>query len=117
MNQISYFLAPGLIVRKSDRQIAVNIIEIVCNYYKVDYEDLVRTQRRENVIMRNITFFFIKKYTKLTYGEIGRLFRKDHSTIIHSLKKLSDLCEMNYSDIVIPKKDIQKMINQKLINN
>lgn len=42
------------------------------------------------MLARQIAMFLIRKHTKLSLVEIGRKFKKDHSTIIHGLQKIND---------------------------
>ena len=70
-------------------QEAQRIIEVVCHYYEYSYKDLVGKYRAPAlVIARHIAIQFIKSKTDLSLKEIGKLFDRDHTTIIHALRNI-----------------------------
>lgn len=71
-----------------------NIINTVCEFYKIDAEGLKGKSRcRENVNARFVIFYFFRKYTKLTFKEAGLIFNRDHTTVIHGLATLNDIMQ------------------------
>jgi len=70
-------------------QEAQRIIEVVCHYYEFSYKDLIGKNRTPAlVIARHIAIQFIKSKTDLSLKEIGKLFDRDHTTIIHALRNI-----------------------------
>ena len=71
------------------------IEDIVCGYFDVDKELLhTNTRKRPVVNARQITMYFAKKYTKLSFQRIGDYFNGfDHTTIIHSCQTVEDLMD------------------------
>ena len=65
------------------------IIEVICHYYELPYKIVIGKSRIPRfVIIRHITIYFIKKRTDLSLVDIGKLFDRDHTTIIHALKNV-----------------------------
>lgn len=88
------------------------IIETVCSYYGTTREVISRKVKyREIAFPRQVSFYFIKKYTNLNNRQAGQLFKKDPSTVIHSCEVLEDLM---YTDKSI-KNEVEE-INNRLIS-
>jgi chromosomal replication initiator protein len=70
-----------------------DILKLVCKYCNTKVTDL-KSKRKNNAVLlpRQIAMYSIRKVTNLSYPEIGRFFGgKDHSTVIHSIKKIESL--------------------------
>ncbi len=69
------------------------IISQVCKFYNVDEMILRGSQRTKNVAeARQIAMYLIRKLTNLSLPDIGQEFAKDHTTVLHSIRKVeSDL--------------------------
>ena len=69
------------------------IISQVCKFYNVDEIILRGSQRTKNVAeARQIAMYLIRKLTNLSLPDIGMEFAKDHTTVLHSIRKVeSDL--------------------------
>jgi chromosomal replication initiator protein len=82
-----------IIVDKS-KDITVEIIQkFVADQYKIKVADLKSAKRlKALVVPRQIAIYLCRELTKASYPEIGEKFGgKDHSTIIHSVKKIDKL--------------------------
>jgi len=70
-----------------------DIVKLVCKYCNTKVAD-IKSKRKNNSVLipRQIAMYSIRKVTNLSYPEIGRFFGgKDHSTVIHSIKKIESL--------------------------
>jgi chromosomal replication initiator protein len=70
-----------------------DVLKLVCKYFNTKVTDL-KSKRKNNAVLlpRQIAMYAIRKVTNLSYPEIGRFFGgKDHSTVIHSIKKIESL--------------------------
>jgi len=77
MNE-SDILTPEVIIKKVASEEGLTIEEIKSNLRKQSY-----------VTVRHKAMFLIKKFTKLSYSEVGELFNgKDHATVIHACKSV-----------------------------
>jgi len=65
------------------------IIDVVLEFYKISREDLLGSKRKKSIVIpRQICVYLLRKYTDLSLKEIAEIMRrKDHSTIIHAIKK------------------------------
>jgi chromosomal replication initiator protein len=70
-----------------------DIVKLVCKYCNTKVADLKSKRKNNSVLIpRQIAMYSIRKVTNLSYPEIGRFFGgKDHSTVIHSIKKIESL--------------------------
>lgn len=76
-------------------QKVIMAIEMVLGYSEEEIKD--KTRKREIVEARQIFFSIIKKNTKMSLSSIGKLCRKDHATVLHSIKTVENLCETDKS--------------------
>jgi len=59
-----------------------------------------KTRKSEVVRARHMIMFFLRRFTKMSLSQIGRLFSKNHATVLHSCKTWSNWYE---TDIQIKK--------------
>jgi chromosomal replication initiator protein len=81
------------------REVTVDeIIKRVGHHYNVKVADLKSPKRLKAVVLpRQIAMFLARQLTSSSYPEIGERFGgKDHSTIIHAIRKIEKLLEENY---------------------
>jgi len=69
-----------------------DIINAVCNALDVHFESLAGKNRsNENAEARFIIFQLLRLHTKLSFKQIGKLFNRDHSTVMYGVETFSDL--------------------------
>jgi len=68
------------------------IIETVADYYRLSVDDLLsRSRKREIAAARQTAMYLCRELTNESYASIGSRFGgRDHSTVIHANKKVSD---------------------------
>ena len=65
------------------------IITQVCKFYSVDEAVLRGTQRNRGVSeARQMSMYLIRKLTNLSLPDIGNEFAKDHTTVLHAIRKV-----------------------------
>lgn len=71
-------------------------LDRICNLLGVTY-DMLKDKSREHFLTtrRMVAFRFIRDNYELTLKEIGSLFNRDHTTVIHGLNTFDDLYETN----------------------
>lgn len=82
------------IIVEKNREVTVEIIQkFVAEFFSIKISDLKSDKRLKTlVIPRQIAIYLCRELTKSSYPEIGEKFGgKDHSTIIHSFKKITKL--------------------------
>lgn len=80
------------IIVEKNKELTIEIIQKhVADYFSIKISDLKSEKRLKNlVIPRQIAIFLCRELTKASFPEIGDKFGgKDHSTIIHSVKKIT----------------------------
>lgn len=100
---MSPYIYTGL-TKRSQRMFLDGIVELphdqilnqVTAEFGVSINDLTgRLRDREFVVPRQIAMFLIKEHTKMSLVEIGKMFNRDHSTVIYSIRTVRDLLETN----------------------
>lgn len=63
------------------------IIQTVCKTWNRSLDDVCGRSRKQDVVYTRMTIaHFLRKYTKLSTTEIGKLINRDHATILYYLK-------------------------------
>ncbi|MDX8390826.1 MAG: chromosomal replication initiator protein DnaA [Mariprofundaceae bacterium] len=79
---------------------AISIDEIqkhVAQYYNIRIQDLRSTKRTRNIAQpRQVAMYLCKQLTNFSYPEIGQHFERDHTTILHAVKKIEGMKSDNH---------------------
>src|SRR5262245_1312389 len=81
-------------VEEEDRAITIETIQrVVADYYSLKVADLKSKSNSRNISFpRQMAMYLCKKLTKASLPEIGREFGgKHHTTVLHSINKISEL--------------------------
>jgi len=86
----------------SEKRKAILIYEAIKNYYinnyKLDCEIKDKVRKRQIVEIRQLSHYFVRKYTKLSYANIGILIgNKNRVTVMHSIKQVNNLKDFDKS--------------------
>lgn len=78
-------------LRAHNRRVSLNEIKVrVAAYYKVKVADLESPcRRREFVRPRQVAFYLSRGLTQRSYPEIGKSYRRDHTTVMHGYDRIS----------------------------
>lgn len=79
------------LLRTSERRITVDEIQKkVANHYAIKLNDMSSSRRLKQVVVpRQVAMYLAKKLTNLSLPEIGKSFGgRDHTTVIHAVKKV-----------------------------
>ena len=85
-------------LKSNDKRITIDEIQKkVSSYYNIRVDDLTSSRRiRTFARPRQIAMYLSKKLTTRSLPEIGRKFGgRDHTTVIHAVKKIDELKENN----------------------
>jgi chromosomal replication initiation ATPase DnaA len=83
------------------------IIMLLCDYYNIDYKHFNKnfhSRKREYITIRQFTYRFVRDEFKYSLYNSGKLFNKDHATVLHSLKDLNNLLDTDIKTIANYKK-------------
>ncbi len=84
-----------------------NILSVVSDYYRISTVDLISRKRTfKYVFPRQVSMYLIKTIYDIPYKKIGSYYNnRDHSTVMHSVEKITNEIEMNKN----VKKDVEKL--------
>jgi len=86
------------LLRANDRRITIDDIQKqVASHYNVKVSDMHSARRARAVARpRQVAMYLTKKLTSKSLPEIGRRFGgKDHTTVMHAVKRVEELCKMD----------------------
>lgn len=85
------------------------IISEVARTYNVSESDILSNRRtQELVLARQAAMYIAREMTDLSFEQIGKFFAKDHTTVIHNVKKIEKF---------LKDKPYQKELVYNIINN
>lgn len=65
------------------------ILSVIHDEYGFDLSGLIQQNRsKSRVKARKMAFYLLRRHTKMSLAEIGNLFQRDHSTVLHSIDRL-----------------------------
>lgn len=81
---------------------STEVLRTITDYYDMNINQLFKFSRKKEVVIpRHMFYHFCKKYSGLTYSEIGcipsnyGLKKQDHSTVLYSDKKIRGWLEVD----------------------
>lgn len=86
---------PDVIVpAKTDTEKVERIIYLVCGVTNTPYQFILgKSRSREIVEVRHIAMYLVCWHTTLSLKAIGKIFNRDHSSVIHARDTVSDLLD------------------------
>jgi len=103
------YTAPG---RQMKKQLKPDFIYIVVmNYFQIENFSEVngKCRKRELLEARQVFMYLAWHYTTATLKYIGNIVFRDHATVLHSVKRISALIDVN-DPIARDVKEIKKII-------
>lgn len=71
---------------------AHQIMRAVCERFAISSEDIRRNSRAAQTVMaRQICMTLLRELTNLSFAKVGRLLGKDHTTVVHAVKRMTHL--------------------------
>lgn len=101
------------LLRANEKHITIEGIQKkVCEYYGIKFSDITSTKRVKSIARaRQVAMYLAKQLTTKSFPEIGRNFGgKDHSTVVHSVKKVNELMQSDRefaADLEVLQKSIE----------
>ncbi|MFZ4773154.1 MAG: DnaA ATPase domain-containing protein [Chlamydiia bacterium] len=90
---------------------ADKILDIVSQSFGIKPEDLLnKSQARESVLPRQISMYLLRSLLKMPYLKIGKVFDKDHSTVMSSIQQITKGLEKQSQDLMFHMGQIQRKI-------
>ena len=95
---------------KQEELRAEDIINCVCNFYKVSKQELMSKKKtKEIVLARQVAIYLVIDMMSLPQLTVGKIFGRDHATVIYTRDKISEQMESE-SKLAIEVNDIKKML-------
>lgn len=80
----------------TDQEKAQVIIREVCKYLDVSEKKIKEPiRKREIVECRQFAMYYIRKNTSMSLESIGKIFKKDHATVLNALHVAENLINFN----------------------
>jgi chromosomal replication initiator protein len=90
------------------------IIAAVAGYFDVGSEELLgKAQTQECALPRQIAMHLCRSELKLPYMQIGKVFSRDHSTVMTSVRRIADKCESSDKQISQAIAEIRRQLHTK----
>jgi len=96
-SNISYYSYPGIVqqvnkkAKLSDVLTKEDIIRTCFNYYNINYNEVQSKDKHTPYVKaRRASYFFLRKNFKISKRDTGKIFDRDHSSVIHSLNVIKD---------------------------
>ena len=72
--------------------------EFVGGQFKVAIQELQSRSRKQSVVFpRQVAMYLSRKHTQESLADIGRVFNRDHATVLHSIKVVSERAMRDHS--------------------
>lgn len=98
------------LIKSSTKLTVDQITEIVANTFNLKENDIRGTSRKNEILIaRQIAMYLARTILGLSLNKIGDFFGKDHSTVIHTLRKVEKMLKSN-AEIVQKIEEIKKTI-------
>jgi len=83
----------------NDQKHARQIVDNVCDFYGLTTAQVKgKCRLRGYVKARFVAIYIIRKRTGLTLKEIGRLFHRDHTSIIHAVQTIEEVLSLRFDN-------------------
>ncbi len=94
---MNYWIVPsGIDKDKESTYKTEMLINRVCSIYNITKKDIKANVRfREIVEARKIVMYILHKHYKMSSTATGKIFKKDHSTVLHACKSVLGLMEFD----------------------
>jgi chromosomal replication initiator protein len=90
-----------LIKEQTNALTSEQIVKKIASHFGIKAEDLLgKSQMREFVLPRQIAMYACRNTLKMPFQKIGELFRRDHSTVMTSVKHIQKEIEEKKRDIL-----------------
>lgn len=74
------------------------IAEMISREFKISYKDLQSRSRKKIITFpRQVAMYLGRKHTEESLDLIGKTFNRNHATVIHAVKVVTDLCRRDTS--------------------
>lgn len=89
------------------------ILKEVSKYYSITTEQITSTNRSKEMVQpRQVAMYLVRNLTNYSLPEIGKVFSRDHTTVMHSINKVEEYLQSS-EDMKNVIKDLTKNIRNQ----
>tara|TARA_R110001632_G_scaffold211700_2_gene337261 strand:- start:415 stop:798 length:384 start_codon:yes stop_codon:yes gene_type:complete len=97
---MNYWIAPDVLGESYSTKINDSKIEEIIKYVSTEHNitifELTSKSRKRNIVTcRHEISYILHKVYKVNSSKVGSLFNRDHSTVLHSCKTVSNFIEID----------------------
>ena len=101
------------LLRAHDRRLTIEEIQRrVAEYYNIRFTDMHSARRARAVARpRQVAMYLAKQLTERSLPDIGRNFRRDHTTVMHAVRRIEHLLETDSSvgeDVTLLRRQLEE---------
>lgn len=83
-----------LSIAKSQNLEGKNLVFLIATYGDVPISNIFSNKRdQKTATVRNVSFYFLRKYSRMSFPEIGRMMSRDHSTVQSGVRRIQDMLD------------------------
>ncbi|MDJ0652405.1 MAG: chromosomal replication initiator protein DnaA [Simkaniaceae bacterium] len=111
--EIATYHLKALIEKESETFLTTEkILKTVANIFGIKIEDILgKAQNKECALPRQIAMYLCREKLKFPYPKIGRVFSRNHSTVMTSVKRVKKGMEKKEKEFLLPLNDVQRIIH------
>lgn len=101
LEQLSPYVMPGLVAEIKGDADTEEVIKEICFCYNVDpevFHKKLKSNERRFVVLRQVYFYVMRRYSNFSLMKIGNTLNKDHATVIYSVKQVETALKFKYKD-------------------
>ena len=85
---------PQTVVSVRPRLTVKRIKEVVAGYYHVNVSEMTSRRRARHIARpRQVAMYMARELTPKSLPDIGRIFDRDHTTVMHAVRNIDGLAE------------------------
>lgn len=86
----------------ADGKLTIEAIKrVVCRHFKISHNDMISPRRdREVQRPRMVAMYLAREFTSHGLPSLGRSFRRDHTSVLHSVRKMEGMVKEGTDPIV-----------------
>lgn len=111
--EIAKYHLSDLILKESETLLtSEKLLKIVANAFGIKVEDILgKSQSKECALPRQIAMYLCREKLQMPFLKVGRLFSRDHSTVMTSVKRVKKALQIKEEKFTLPLSDIEKILN------
>ena len=70
----------------------------VCDYFQITQHEMMSNRRKASLVLaRHFAYFVARSITGASLTQIGRAYKRDHTSVVYAVAKMEDLIQVNSS--------------------